>query len=139
MCYCERRPKEQSNALKRSIFGHSKKVQGGGDTVGAGGTFCLEPELLEHFMRSGSHSRNWDVFDGAVVRATQNFPVAHPYQGCGSRVGAQATCLKLNQSRHGILFTCEAPAELNIFPDSRYSEPKLPEILDQVTTGRYTI
>ena len=51
------RPKEPPNASKRPILGHSKKVQECGAVVGAGGTFCLEPEPPEHLMRSGNHSQ----------------------------------------------------------------------------------
>ena len=54
-------------------LGHLKKGQGCGAVVGTGGTFRREPEPPEHFKRSGSHSRSWDIVPEAGVRATQNF------------------------------------------------------------------
>ena len=110
---------QKSHLTLRNGRSLAKKVQGCGAVRGAGGTFCPEPEPPEHFMLAGVTVEAGMSFPEPESDPLKIFMVSHPYQGCGSGVGAPAICLKLNQSRQDILFTPEAPAEVNIFLDSR--------------------
>ena len=73
----------------------------------------------EHFMWNGSHSRSWDIFPGAGVRATQNFAGIASIPGMEIRSPSPSNMPKVESKSSGHFIPLKAPAEANTFPDSR--------------------
>ena len=123
MCHSGQSSKEPSNALKRPILGYSKKVQEYGAVDGAGGTFCLEPEPPEHFMRNGSHSRIWDVLPGVGVRPTQFFYGLASITGMWIRSRSPSNVPEVESKSSGHLIHTRSPSRSEYFPGLQSRSP----------------
>ena len=109
-------PKEPSNASKRPIPGHSKKIRACRTIVGAGGTICPEQEPPEHFIPSGSHSRGLDVFPGAGARATRNFADFASVPGMWIRSPSPSNMTEVESKSSGHLIHTRSPSRSEYFP-----------------------
>ena len=117
------RPKKPSNVSKPPILDHLNEIQGCGAVVGAGGTFCLELEPPEHFMRSGSHSRKWDIFPGAGIRATQNFSGLACIPGMWIRSPSPSNVTEVESKSSGHLIHTRSPSRSEYFPRLQSRNP----------------
>ena len=132
---------ELTKASRWSILGLSNKTQLCRARVGAGGTFCLEPEPAGYFMPSRGPIQRWDIVPGTGVRADQNFAVFASMPGMWSRSRGRRTLPGTRIAAARTSYPEPDPQPQRIFsrtPKSK-SEPELPKILDLVPAGRYKI